>query len=230
MTAQDANPIRLAELALRLHEQPTEQATVEAVLGFSLSAVKADFAGIVFFSRSHGMETVATTDPLVEKLDRLQLEAGQGPDLDMLADRVSVLVTDTRTEGRWPEWARAVSGLGVRSHLGVRLYTSRESFGTLNVFARSPEAFTVEDQQTLHVIARHAAVALSATRQNAHLWKGMDSRKIIGQAQGILMERYDLDGDRAFAVLMRYSQHRNVKLRDIAQELIDRRTLPDLTT
>ena len=218
---------RFVEYAVSIHEQPSEETAVNAVLAFTLTAVRADYAGVVFAARHQEIETVAATDPLVEKLDILQLEAGQGPDLDMLADQLGVLVPDTRHESRWPDWARAVDKLGVRSMLGVRLYTSSESLGTLNVYSRSPEAFTTEDQETLHAIARHAAIALAASRKEDNLWKAADSRKVIGQAQGILMERYELDPDRAFAVLVRYSQWTNVKLRDVAEELIRTRTLPD---
>lgn len=229
MEHEEAHPDlrRFVEFAVAVHEEPSEETAVSAVLAFTLTAVRADFAGVVFATHGREIETVAATDPLVEKLDILQLEAGQGPDLDMLADRLGVIVPDTRHESRWPEWARAVDDLGVRSMLGVRLYTSTESLGTLNVYSRSPEAFTTADQETLHAIARHAALALAATRKEENLWKAIDSRKIIGQAQGILMERYELDADRAFAVLVRYSQWANVKLRDVAEELIRSRTLPD---
>ena len=72
----------------------------------------------------------------------------------------------------------------------------------------------------------HAAVALANARQTENLWVAIDARKLVGQAQGILMERFDLDADQAFAVLLRYSQHRNLKLRAVADLLVKHRQLP----
>ena len=78
-----------------------------------------------------------------------------------------------------------------------------------------------------HVLARHAAVAIGAARKEQHLWQAVDARKRIGQAQGILMERYDLTEDKAFAVLLRYSQDRNIKLRLVADQLVENGSLPE---
>jgi AmiR/NasT family two-component response regulator len=70
-------------------------------------------------------------------------------------------------------------------------------------------------------------VAMSRVQESDHLWQAIDARKLIGQAQGILMERYDLDDERAFEVLRRYSQNSNLKLRDVAQMVVDTRELPE---
>ena len=78
-----------------------------------------------------------------------------------------------------------------------------------------------------HVLARHAAVAVAATREQAQLWQAIDARQLVGQATGILMERFALDADRAFDVLRRYSQHHNLKLHEVATRLIESRRLPD---
>ena len=90
----------LAEFAHEMHTQADENATVQKVLEFALTAVGADFAGVLFASRKEGIETVAATDPVVEKADALQLEVQEGPDLDLLDDEVGVLVPDIATEQR----------------------------------------------------------------------------------------------------------------------------------
>lgn len=97
----------------------------------------------------------------------------------------------------------------------------------MNLYASDPGRFDSDDLAVAHVLARHAAVALARSREQTSLWRAIDARKLIGQAQGILMERFDLDADRAFAVLRRYSQDNNLKLREVAQRLIDSRRLPD---
>jgi hypothetical protein len=81
--------------------------------------------------------------------------------------------------------------------------------------------FDTDDEAIAHILARHATVALATARHEQTMSAAVDVRKLVGQAMGILMERYGVDGDRAFAILKRYSRDTNTKLRDVAQQLID---------
>jgi GAF domain-containing protein len=216
-----------AEMALRLHDEPGVTETVDLVLDYALEAVGADYAGVILVHAKDQVETVVATDPVIEKLDRIQLSTGEGPDLAALGDVLSVIVDDTTTDRRWPAWAEMVARAGVRSLLNIRLYTTATVIGTLNLYSRNPHQFSAEDQTVAHVLARHAAVAISAARKEEHLWQAADTRTRIGQAQGILMERYELTADKAFAVLLRYSQDRNIKLRLVADQLVENGSLPD---
>ena len=224
-TERDRYAEEFAELALALHDVTVEE-TVDKVLQFALKAIGCDYAGMIFVRGKRDIETAAATDPVVAKLDAMQMEVGEGPDVSVLEHQLSVFVPDTRTERRWPIWAARVDEAGVRSLLSVRVYTDEETIGTLNAYSTQPDAFDVDDQAVAHVLARHAAVALGAARKIENLWLAVDARKRIGQAQGILMERFDLSADQAFAVLLRYSQDNNVKLRVVADRLGDTRELP----
>ena len=224
-TERDRHSEEFAELALALHDETVEE-TVDKVLEFTLKAIGCDFAGVIFVHGKHNIETAAATDPIVAKLDAMQMEIGEGPDVSVLENRLSVIVSDTRTDTRWPRWAERVADEGVRSLLSVRMYTGDVTIGTLNAYSRQPDAFDVDDQAVAHVLARHAAVALGNARKVENLWMAVDARKRIGQAQGILMERFDLTADQAFAVLLRYSQDNNVKLRVVADRLVETRELP----
>ncbi len=216
----------LAELAIALHDEPSVDETIDRVLDYARKAVDCEYAGVVFVHGRQRVETAAATDPLVEKLDQLQMECGEGPDVTVLSDRFSVLVSDTHTESRWPAWAVRVAAHGIRSLISVRLYTSASTIGTLNLYDSRPDRFDIDDQAVAHLLARHAAVALASARTTENLWQAVDARKLVGQAQGILMERYSLTADQAFAVLMRYSQDNNLKLRDVAGQLVEHRSLP----
>ena len=216
-----------ARLAIELHEEPGVEETVEAVLQFALQAVSCTHAGVALSHRGVPLETVAVTDPVVEKSDQLQLECGESPSPDVIAEQDTVLVPDTFGEVRYPDWSVRVAALGLRSSLSVRLAASGNTFGVLQLFNTEPYAFESDDDAVAHILARHASVALANARQEASLWQAIDARKLVGQAQGILMERFDVDSDQAFAVLRRYSQDHNIKLRDVAQRLIDTRKLPD---
>ena len=225
MSAPDGD--QLAELALDLHEGSSLEDTVERALVFAVKALGCSYAGIIIVHEKSSVETVAATAPLVADLDRIQLESGEGPDLEIIADRTTVIVPDARHEERWPRWSRAVAEAGVRSMLGTRLYTTSTTIGSLNFYDTEPQRFGPEDADVAHMLARHVAVAMDAARDAEHLWKAIDARNLIGQAQGILMERYGVDADQAFRVLHRYSQDRNLKLHRVAQDLIDTRQLPD---
>jgi len=216
-----------AQMAMMLHGEQTLEQTVERVLEFALKAVGCSYAGIIFVHRETRVETFAATDPLVEHLDKVQFEVGEGPDIEIIEDHRGVIVDDTETDRRWPAWSKQVADAGVRSMLGTRLHTSDSTIGSLNLYDVRPGAFTTEDQDIAHILARHAAVAMASTREQTNLWKAIDARQLIGQAQGILMERFAIDADQAFTVLRRYSQDRNVKLSVVAQRLIETRRLPD---
>jgi GAF domain-containing protein len=227
VTTSDGLGTSLAEMALSIHEEATVAETVERVLDFARSAVDCSHAGVVFVHAKQRIETVASTEALVARLHAREMDLGEGPDLSILGDRTTVLVDDTHQEERWPAWASAAAEAGLRSMMGVRLYTSKRTIGSLNLYDSRPHHFSASDLQVAHVLARHAAVAMWRVQESDHLWQAIDARKLIGQAQGILMERYDLDDERAFEVLRRYSQNSNVKLRDVAQMVVDTRSLPD---
>jgi GAF domain-containing protein len=217
-----------AELALHLYEEPTVPETVDRVLDFARSAVNCSHATVLFVHGRKRIETVASTDPVLAELDGRQMELGEGPDLALAQGGDDVIVRDIGEDVRWPWWASIVTAAGLRSMIGVRLYTSRRTIGSLNLYDVRPDHFTEPDRQVAHVLARHAALALGRVQDSEHLLRAMDSRKLIGQAQGILMERFQLDDDGAFAVLRRYSQNNNMKLHDVARLVVETRHLPGM--
>lgn len=225
-TTPEGLGMTLAEMALSIHEEATVTDTVERVIDFARSAVDCSHAGVVFVHAKQRIETIASTDPVVADLGAREMELGEGPDVSLGRDRDSLIVDDTHRDDRWPAWAAAAAETGFRSMMGVRLYTSKRTIGSLNLYDSRPRHFSVGDLQVAHVLARHAALAMSRVQESDHLWQAIDARKLIGQAQGILMERFDLDDERAFEVLRRYSQNSNVKLRDVAQMVVDTRSLP----
>ena len=223
----DVTPEEFAELAVRLHEEPTVVETVELVVQYALKAVDCQYAGVMLVRDDKIVETAAATDPLVEELDQFHVSCGEGPGLDSLSDRITVRVADTRFDLRWEKWARCLDERGVRSVVAARLSTGSTDLGTLNLFHTEPDAFDADDEAVAAILARHAAVALAAARRAENLWLAIDARKLIGQAQGILMERFNLSAEHAFAVLLRYSQYKNIKLRAVAELLVSQCSLPD---
>ena len=119
----------------------------------------------------------------------------------------------------WERFAGRARDLGLGSMTGVLLYTDREDFGALNLYARRPGTFSKDIETAGWLLASHAAVALSSARTIDQLEHALETRHAIGEAMGILMERHHLSEDDAFDVLRRISQHHNIKLRDVAQQV-----------
>lgn len=216
-----------ARMAQELYDQPGLEETVDQVVRYACPAVGCDFADVIFVRRRKQIETMASTDPVTEKALELQLELGEGPVLEQTTvEHGVVVVDDVAGETRWPRWCRELERLGIRSLISVRLATAASVIGALDLYGRRPGQFDQDDLAIAHILARHASVAVATARQEASLWQAIDARKAVGQAQGILMERFDLDAGQAFAVLRRYSQDHNVKLSKVARDLIATRELP----
>jgi GAF domain-containing protein len=218
-----------ARLAIELHDAPGVDETIDAVVQFALQALNCTYAGVALYTRGSRPEIAAVTDPLIGDVYSLQINSQNGPLVTALRDRATILIRDTLSDDRWPEWAEKVATLGVRSTLDVPLATgneARSTVGVLGLYSDIPDAFSHDDEAIAHILARHAAVAVASARHEETMAQAVDARKLVGQAMGILMERFDVDGDRAFAILKRYSQDTNTKLRDVAQQLIDTRKLP----
>ncbi|WP_344115770.1 GAF and ANTAR domain-containing protein [Kribbella alba] len=218
-----------ARLAIELHDASGVGETIDTVVEFALQALNCSYAGVALSMRGAQPEVAAVTDPVVAEVYGLQLSSDKGPLVTAMRERRTVLIRDTTADDRWPEWAAKVAALGVRSVLDVPLVTGRDTtrtVGVLGLYSPQPDAFGEDDEAIAHILARHASVAVASARHEETMAQAVDARKLVGQAMGILMERFDLDADRSFAILKRYSQDTNTKLRDVAQQLIDTRKLP----
>ncbi len=192
-----------------------------------------DHAGVSVTHRGGRVETVAGTDQLVWQLDELQYELNEGPCLDAIRKDPVVQVNCARHDQRWPAFIPRALSLGLRSQLAVRLYDDNDTLGALNLYSTTAEELDPEVPPLAELLATQAALAMGHTRKEQDLSAALTSRKTIGQAIGIVMERYALDEDRAFAFLTRVSQTTNTKLREVAADIVattdeeHRRSRPD---
>jgi GAF domain-containing protein len=227
----------LASIAESLQAEPDLPATAEQVLTHAQETLAFDHAGITVVNGGNGghsnpgdngssIATLVASDPVVEKADELQVQLDEGPCRDAAWEQRTLLVEDLARDGRWPRWAPQVSAMGLGSILAVELGPQGRRFGALNLYCREPRTFAEDEIAFAHIFGRHAGVALAVARQEETLNEAIDARTLIGQAQGILMERFGLEPDKAFDVLRRYSQDSNTKLRTVAEELVSKRRLP----
>ncbi len=211
----------LAQLARDLQRVVGTRDTLQKTVAAAIAMIPgAEDGSISVVNAREQIESWAASGDLPRTVDEVQGEVGQGPCLDAAFEAEVVEVPDMAAEERWPGFARRASEAGVGSMLCLRLYVSGDDLGALNLYNRVPHAFTEESKYTGMPFAAHAAVALAQVQQRQHLLTAIDSRDVIGQAKGILMERHKLSSEQAFHLLTTASQHRNVKLRTIAEELV----------
>ncbi|WP_159540822.1 GAF and ANTAR domain-containing protein [Aeromicrobium sp. 9AM] len=178
-----------------------------------------EYASITVKHSDDSIDTVAPTDPLVLDLDSKQYELKEGPCYDAATETAHVISPDLAADDRFPAYGPYVVGKGIRAQAGLRLFDAPASQGALNLYSHRLGAF--EDFSTLaDLFAHQAAVAIGYAREIADLNDAIRTRTTIGQAVGIIMERYGLSDERAFAFLTRLSQHGNIKLRIVAAEIV----------
>ncbi|BBZ16312.1 GAF and ANTAR domain-containing protein [Mycolicibacterium gadium] len=218
----------MAELAANL-STPTEiTAVLEAVTSLAVQLIPAvDFADVLLVDE-HEHRTVAPTDPLAVDLDSLQLDLQEGPCLGALVEDATIVAPDLANEVRWPRFSEAAASRGVASMMAFRLYTYPKATprgiggrGALNLFSRSQCEFDLEDQALGGMLATHAATALVAADRQRQFESALASRDVIGQAKGVLMERFKVDAVRAFAMMTKLSQDSNTPIRVLAQRIVD---------
>jgi len=219
---------RLAEAARAMSGEEGTTQTLDRAVQFASEIVDhCDFAGISVV-RPDGIETPVATDEALRRVDELQYELGEGPCLDALKHNDVLVVGNLADDSRWPRWGPHISQeLGVHSSMSIRLFTSDETLGALNLYALKPDAFGHEDLLEGVALAAQAAVALSASLEEEHLHRAMQTRSTIGEAIGIVRERFGLTSDQAFGVLRRMSSQHNIKLHQVAQTLVETGALPD---
>jgi transcriptional regulator with GAF, ATPase, and Fis domain len=186
-----------------------------------------DEAGVSIVYRKRRIDTPAATGDAARRGDALQYELGEGPCLDAIWQQDTILADDLATDERWPTWGpRAAAELGVHSFLALQLFTHADTLGALNLYSYKPDAFDKDDTVEGLALAAHVAVALAAAQQIGQLQSALTNRTTIGQAEGILMERFQLLPNQAFAVLARVSSTSNRRVADLAAELVETRRMP----
>lgn len=216
---------RLGRLALR---EMSMESLLQAVADTAKSVLPGNPEASIFVKAARGPVTVVSTGQLATDLDEVQYSQGQGPCLHAAAGRELTEITDTRNENRWADYVRRAAEKGNLSSLSVPLIIHDEgTSGALNIYAREARAFDDESRAAATRFAPYAAVAIgnmhdyqSARDMAENLRAALDSRAVIDQAKGILMERHRLTADQAFQMLVHASMTTNTKLRDVADHLV----------
>jgi GAF domain-containing protein len=224
MTLQNRNlAVRMAELARTIASRSVDDLLIDVTAAAQELIPGVDVAGVLLIGKGGTHETLAPTTDLMFELDNVQMTTGEGPCLQAALDEIVIRTDDFRNEPRFPHYAPKVVELGLLSAMSFKLYTADRTAGALNLFGFEPRLWDSEAETIGTVLAAHAAAAILASRAGDQLQSALSTRDRIGQAKGIIMERFRIDDVRAFEMLRQLSQETNTKLIEVAQRVIDTR-------
>lgn len=204
------------------------EATLQAITAAAVKSVPGtEDCGVTLVLERRRVESRAPTGQMPLEIDRLQEELSEGPCLDAVFEQKTVRIDAIGDETRWQRFPQIAAEKGLGSLLSFQLFVTGDNLGALNLYSGRPHAFDEESESIGLVFASHAAIALAGAQQEERLRTAIASRDLIGQAKGILMERFRFTADQAFRVLVGASSRTNRKLADIAEELCATGELPD---
>ncbi|CAM3294156.1 ANTAR domain-containing protein [Williamsia muralis] len=182
----------------------------------------ADSADILVISgrKKQQFRSYAATSSTPRHLDDLQEPTGQGPCIDAATGSTVVRVNDLSQDTRWPAFSDRAICAGVTSMLSFKLYTTPGMRAALNIFGKAADAFDDHDEEVGLMLATNAAVALQLVNSKEQFESALASRDIIGQAKGMIMERFRVDAVQAFDLLRKLSQDSNTPVDQISAQLV----------
>jgi GAF domain-containing protein len=218
---------QILTLMTRVAQAGGEPADSESILGLITQSARESIAGTdstsITTKTDGSYQTLAPTDGLSLSADKLQYALNEGPCIDAAGGQSLIRTGDLATDQRWPGYGRqATAEVGVVSQMAFEMYSGDKNYGGLNLYSRSPGAFNDEESVSLaQLFASQAASVMGKAATITQYTQALTSRKVIGQATGLLMAKYELDEDRAFQFMVRMSSTANIKLRNVAQQIVD---------
>ncbi len=214
----------MSELAKSLQKDyESVEDTLQSITNSSVELVSgATNASVSLVIRRREVQSRAATAGVAREIDRLQNELDEGPCLDAIWSHQIVEVPDTANDERWSRFGPAAAAVGVRSMLCFQLYTHHDNLGALNLLSSSTDAFDDEARQVGTLVATHAAIALIAAEHEDQLQSALATRDVIGQAKGVVMERYDVSATQAFEMMRTLSQDWQVTVAELAATIARR--------
>ena len=220
----ESTHLRIAELVQNLHSRPdTDSDTVldELVEHAAVEIPGAQYAGITVTRNAKNIDTPAATHKWPILLDEVQQRHREGPCLTAAWEEKIIHVADLETDDRFPLYRQdALEQTPIRTIMAFQLFIADQTMGALNVYAEQPHAFDQTSKEIGRVFAAHSSVAWNAARREEQFKRALASRDTIGQAKGMIMERYGVNAVQAFDVLRKLSQDSNVPLVQVASELV----------
>ncbi len=220
----ESTHLRIAEIVHELHSRHDADADTviaELVEHAAVEIPGAEYAGVTVTRNARHIDTPAATHKWPVLLDEIQQRHREGPCLTAAWEEMTIHVADLETDHRFPLYRRdALEQTPIRTIMAFQLFIAGETMGALNVYAEKAHAFTPQSREIGLIFASHSSVAWNSARRDEQFRQALSSRDTIGQAKGMIMERYGVDAVQAFGLLRKLSQEANIPLIRIATELI----------
>jgi hypothetical protein len=221
-----ATHLRIAEIVQELYgRDDVDSDTVIAELAehAAVEIPGAQYAGVTITRNGKHIDTPAATHKWPILLDEIQQRHREGPCLTAAWEEKTIHVKDLTTDERFPLYARDVlAQTPIRSVMSFQMWIAGETMGALNVYAETPNVFGTDTREIGLVFAAHSSVAWNAARRDEQFKRALASRDVIGQAKGMLMERYGVRAIQAFDLLRKLSQDSNTPLIQVAADLVEK--------
>jgi GAF domain-containing protein len=218
----------LTDLARALTETESVRDTLQSILALALRSIPGcDAASITVLDDKGRPSTIAATDEETYELDRRQYLLHDGPCMDAVRRQQANRWNLHEAEERWPDFTHLAEELGLQSYLSAGLGLAGRRLGALNLASRQTDGFSQLDEDLISLFTVPSAAAIvvvgryfEARDLAANLEQALQSRAVIDHAIGIIMAESRCDADQAFAILNRASNNRNIKLRELATEIV----------
>jgi len=230
---QETLAVEFANLARSLFQEKTVRGVLDRVVEVAHDVIPgADLVSVTLVDSSGNYLTPSCTAELATKIDQIQYVSKEGPCLQAARDSGLAMSADLALGEEWPTFGPAAASAGVRSVLSVGLFPDGQPprLGSLNCYSQQAHGLDHADRDIALLLAAHVSTALAGTQalseselRAAHLGRALESRDVIGQAKGILMERRGINAQQAFDLLRAASQHLNIKLAELARTLTQNR-------
>lgn len=203
--------------------------TLQRVCTLVVDAVESAVMAGISMTVDGRVGTYIFSDPDVPEIDRAQYDTGDGPCVDAFRSGEVVLIRDVGEPGPYPEFRAVAARHNVSSVLSTPMNTNAETVGALNLYSDRVNGFSDDDRRLVAGLAKHAGYLLAnaqaywdAQSLSENLTEAMKFRSVIEQAKGIIIGATGMSENAAFQQLVRQSQHENVKVRDLAVEIVKR--------
>jgi transcriptional regulator with GAF, ATPase, and Fis domain len=216
--------LEVAELVQRVGEQHVEVDTVlgELTKDVVRSVPGAEYAGITVVLRDRQLRSASASGEYPVLLDEIQQRHGQGPCLLAATEQRTIRISDMATERRWPLYSREVAATTpIRSVMSFHLCADHQTTGVLNFYSETANVFDDDAAQLGETVATLASLVWNLACREEQFRAALASRDIIGQAKGMVMERFKIGAGQAFELLKRLSQSSNTPLVAVARQLVD---------
>lgn len=214
---------RFATVAREALDASSPMATADRVVRLAIQRIAGcDHAGLRLIQWRQ--ITVAASDDVAALADQRQYDLDEGPCVDSGRQRLTIRAPRLHDDRRWPAWGPWASGeLALNSVVSLRLFINVHSYGVLSLYSDRPAAFAADDEDAARLLSGHAAAAIAASQSLETVTR---SRRVIHEAQRILMDRFDTGADLAFAILERIAYEENSSLRLVAENVVRSRESP----